>query len=65
MCYRIERFALKNSFFHSGLVDAEDEEDLKAKLLCCKDAWNEKESLFIRQDQPPKFYQYILDKVLF
>ena len=65
MRYRIESYALKNSFFHSELVDAEDEEDLKAKLLCCKDAWNEKERLFIPQDQPPKSYQFILDKVLF
>ena len=56
MWYQIESLPLKNSCLHSGLVDAKDDEDLRTKLLSCKNAWNEKESVYgsARLKIPPK-----------
>jgi hypothetical protein len=48
----------------SGLVDAKDEDDLKNKLFSCEEHWNKEESSFLPPGQKPKFYDYILEKVL-
>jgi hypothetical protein len=43
----------------SRLVDAKDENDLRNKLLSCKEAWNKEESRYLPPGQKPKFYDYI------
>ncbi|CAB4013582.1 Zinc finger and SCAN domain-containing 22 [Paramuricea clavata] len=43
-----------------GLVGAKDENDLRNKLLSCKEAWNKEESRNLPPGQKPKFYDYIL-----
>ena len=48
--YVVSSFPLKNSNLHSGLVYAKDDEDLRAKLLSCRDTWNKIESLYIPQE---------------
>jgi hypothetical protein len=44
----------------SRLVDAKDENDLRNKLLSCKEAWNKEESRYLPPGQKRKFYDYIL-----
>jgi hypothetical protein len=50
-------------YIYTGLVDVDDEEDLKIKLLTRKDVWNKKESSYLPKGGMPTFYKHILDKV--
>ena len=43
-------------------MDANDEDDLKAKLLSKKEEWNEKERKYLPEGKTPTFYNYLLAK---
>ena len=44
-------------------MDANDEDDLKAKLLSKKEEWNKKERKYLPEGKTPTFYNYLLAKV--
>ena len=48
-----------------GLLDADDEDDLRAKLLSLKEVWNSNEQQYLPEGKAPKFYEYINEKVGF
>ena len=55
---------IRNERNFTGLVDCENEDDIRSRVASLKVKWDNLENTYLPKDQRPKFHDYISEKVL-